>query len=51
MLKNYATFDLGESFFRSKGVLTLIGEKIPVSLSLGLWSTLIIYTLSIPWAS
>ena len=48
MLKNYATFDLGESFFRSKGVLRLIGEKIPVSLSLGLWSTLIIYALSIP---
>ncbi len=48
MLVNYATFDLGESFFRSKGVLTLIGEKIPVSLSLGLWSTLIIYALSIP---
>jgi len=48
MLVNYATFDLGESFFRSKGVLELIGEKIPVSLSLGLWSTLIIYALSIP---
>ncbi len=48
MLADYATFDLGESFFRSKGVLTLIGEKIPVSLSLGLWSTLIIYALSIP---
>lgn len=48
MLKNYAIFDLGESFFRSKSVLTLIGEKIPVSLSLGLWSTLIIYILSIP---
>jgi microcin C transport system permease protein len=48
MLRDYATFDLGESFFRSKGVLALIGEKIPVSLSLGLWSTLIIYTLSIP---
>lgn len=48
MLKNYAVFDLGESFFRSKSVLTLIGEKIPVSLSLGLWSTLIIYMLSIP---
>jgi microcin C transport system permease protein len=48
MLVNYATFDLGESFFRSKGVLELIGEKIPVSLSLGLWSTLLIYALSIP---
>lgn len=48
MLASYATFDLGESFFRSKGVLELIGEKIPVSLSLGLWSTLLIYALSIP---
>jgi microcin C transport system permease protein len=48
MLRSYAVFDLGESFFRSKSVLTLIGEKIPVSLSLGLWSTLIIYLLSIP---
>ncbi|KAF5042647.1 Inner membrane ABC transporter permease protein YejB [anaerobic digester metagenome] len=48
MLVSYATFDLGESFFRSKGVLELIGEKIPVSLSLGLWSTLLIYALSIP---
>ncbi len=48
MLVSYSTFDLGESFFRSKGVLELIGEKIPVSLSLGLWSTLIIYALSIP---
>jgi microcin C transport system permease protein len=48
MLGSYATFDLGESFFRSKGVLELIAEKIPVSLSLGLWSTLIIYALSIP---
>lgn len=48
MLGNYARFDLGESFFRSKSVLGLIAEKIPVSLSLGLWSTLIIYALSIP---
>ena len=48
MLKSYATFDLGESFFRSKPVTRLIAEKIPVSLSLGLWSTLVIYALSIP---
>lgn len=48
MLKSYASFDLGESFFRSKKVTQLIMEKIPVSLSLGLWSTLIIYALSIP---
>lgn len=48
MVKSYAIFDLGESFFRSTSVTTLIAEKIPVSLSLGLWSTLIIYALSIP---
>lgn len=48
MLSAYMRFDLGESFFRSTSVLALITEKIPVSLSLGLWSTLIIYALSIP---
>lgn len=48
MLGDYLRFDLGESFFRSASVLSLIAEKIPVSLSLGLWSTLIIYALSIP---
>ncbi|NLY40577.1 MAG: microcin C ABC transporter permease YejB [Desulfovibrionales bacterium] len=48
MLRSYLRFDLGESFFRSAPVLTLIAEKIPVSLSLGLWSTLLIYVLSIP---
>ncbi|GAB1410991.1 microcin C ABC transporter permease YejB [Desulfovibrionales bacterium] len=48
MLSRYLRFDLGESFFRSTSVLALIGEKIPVSLSLGLWSTLLIYALSIP---
>lgn len=48
MLRSYLRFDLGESFFRSAPVLTLIAEKIPVSLSLGLWSTLLIYALSIP---
>lgn len=48
MLRDYAAFDLGQSFFRSKSVVALIAEKIPVSLSLGLWSTLVIYALSIP---
>lgn len=48
MLRDYAAFDLGQSFFRSKSVVALIAEKIPVSLSLGLWSTLAIYALSIP---
>ncbi|MCW7752506.1 microcin C ABC transporter permease YejB [Desulfobotulus sp. H1] len=48
MLKDYLLFDFGESFFRSTPVLKLIGEKLPVSISLGLWSTLIIYFVSIP---
>ena len=48
MLVRYAQFDFGESFFRSQSVLQLILEKIPVSVSLGLWSTLIIYLVSIP---
>jgi microcin C transport system permease protein len=48
MLKNYITFDLGESYFRNKKVGDLILEKIPVSLSLGLWSTILIYLISIP---
>ncbi|MEQ8734303.1 MAG: microcin C ABC transporter permease YejB [Rhodospirillaceae bacterium] len=48
MLGNYATFDLGESYFRSERVSTLIIDKLPVSISLGLWSTLIIYLVSIP---
>ncbi|WP_020408865.1 microcin C ABC transporter permease YejB [Hahella ganghwensis] len=48
MLKNYATFDFGESFFRDRTVVDLIIDKMPVSISLGLWSTLIIYLISIP---
>lgn len=48
MLKNYTTFDLGHSYFRNKKVGDLILEKIPVSLSLGLWSTILIYLISIP---
>ena len=48
MLGNYATFDLGESYFRSQSVSELIVDKLPVSISLGLWSTLIIYLVSIP---
>ena len=48
MLKNYLTFDFGESYFRSVSVLDLILEKMPVSISLGLWSTLIAYLVSIP---
>ncbi len=48
MLKGYLTFDFGRSFFRDKTVLALIGEKMPVSVSLGLWSTLLVYFVSIP---
>lgn len=48
MLKNYARFDMGDSFFRDQSVVRLIISKMPVSISLGLWSTLLIYSLSIP---
>ncbi|RXJ86846.1 microcin C ABC transporter permease YejB [Arcobacter sp. CECT 8985] len=48
MMKNYITFDFGESFFKNATVIELIKEKLPVSISLGLWSTLIIYFISIP---
>lgn len=48
MLKDYATFDFGESFFRDRTIIELIIDKMPVSISLGLWSTLIIYLISIP---
>lgn len=48
MLKNYATFNFGESFFRSQSVIDLIKEKMPVSISLGVWTTLLVYLISIP---
>lgn len=48
MVKGYVTFDFGRSFFQDKPVIQLIGERLPVSISLGLWSTLIIYAVSIP---
>lgn len=48
MIWNYARFDFGESFFRSSSVIDLIIEKMPVSISLGLWATLISYLVSIP---
>jgi microcin C transport system permease protein len=48
MLKGYLRFDFGRSFFRDKSVLTLILQKMPVSVSLGLWSTLLVYLVSIP---
>lgn len=48
MLKGYAQLDFGTSFFKGKSVLELIKERLPVTLSLGLWGTLIIYLISIP---
>jgi len=48
MIANYVVFDFGESFFRDQRVIDLVLDKMPVSISLGLWSTLIIYLVSIP---
>lgn len=48
MVGNYARFDLGQSYYRDIDVFDLVLEKMPVSLSLGLWSTLLIYLISIP---
>ncbi|CAO1664366.1 MULTISPECIES: microcin C ABC transporter permease YejB [Salinicola] len=48
MLKDYATFDLGESLFRGQPVLDLVLDRLPVSISLGLWTTLLVYLISIP---
>ena len=48
MLKNFATFDLGRSFTANKGVWQLIKEKLPVSISLGLWTFFISYLISVP---
>ena len=48
MIANYARFDFGESYFRSIEVIDLIIEKMPVSITLGLWSTLLAYLISIP---
>ena len=48
MLRNYLTFDLGDSFFKGKNVIELVIERLPVSLSIGLWSTLLTYLVCIP---
>ncbi|EKF60610.1 ABC transporter membrane spanning protein (peptide) [Agrobacterium albertimagni AOL15] len=48
MMWNYIRFDFGESFFRNTSVIDLIIEKLPVSISLGLWVLLISYAISIP---
>lgn len=48
MIKDYLCFDFGKSYYRDKTILELIKERLPVSVSLGLWSTLIIYLIAIP---
>ncbi len=48
MLKKFLVFDFGESFYQDKKVVDLIVEKLPVSISLGLWTTLLVYLISIP---
>src|SRR3954463_15501268 len=48
MLWNYARFDFGKSYFRDVSVLQLVKEKLPVSISLGIWMTLLTYFISIP---
>src|SRR5258705_10393680 len=52
MMRNYLTFDFGTSFFRDRRVVDLIRDKLPVSISIGLWSNLITYHVSIQlWLS
>ena len=48
LVKDYSTFNLGRSYYRDAPVTKLIAEKLPVSMSLGLWMTLISYSISIP---
>ncbi len=48
MMKNYITFDFGDSFFQDRSVIQLVIDKMPVSISLGLWTTLLVYLISIP---
>ncbi len=48
MVWDYIRFDFGDSFYRDRNVLELIKEKLPVSISLGLWSTFFVYLISIP---
>ena len=48
MMRNYLTFNFGNSFFRDRRVVDLIRDKLPVSISIGLWTTLITYLVSIP---
>ena len=48
MVRDYLSFDLGNSYFRDRKVLDLVLDKLPVSISIGVWSTLLIYLISVP---
>lgn len=48
MMGSYLVFDFGDSFFRARSVADLVLEKMPVSISLGIWTTLLVYLISIP---
>jgi microcin C transport system permease protein len=48
LIKHYVAFDFGNSFFSDRPVIKLVADKLPVSISLGLWTTLIVYLISIP---
>ena len=48
MMRSYLVFDLGTSFYRDRPVLGIMLEKLPVSITLGLWTTLLVYLISIP---
>jgi microcin C transport system permease protein len=48
MMGNFLRFDFGQSFFRDRSVIDLVLDKMPVSISLGLWTTLFVYLISIP---
>ncbi len=48
MMRNFAVFDFGKSYFRDRAVMDLVLDKMPVSISLGLWTTLLVYLISIP---
>ncbi|MDI7046834.1 microcin ABC transporter permease, partial [Escherichia coli] len=48
MLKRFATFDLGQSYFRHQSVWSLIISKLPVSISIGLWTFFLTYLISVP---
>src|SRR3546814_1614761 len=48
MVKNYVTFDFGRSFFQDRPVIDLVLEKLPVSITIGFWTTLFLYGIAIP---